>query len=77
MVAEEEFMADNGYPGLRLHRLEHNSLYNFINVFLKPHIKEGFDKNEIIGECKRVFKYHIDKYDLPYALFLNERQNVA
>ena len=74
---EEALMKKINYPGLRLHRIEHQSLSALIKVYLKPDIKiaDIENKMEIIIECKNAFKYHIQQHDLPFTIYLNEHKN--
>lgn len=74
---EEALMEKVDYPGLRLHKIEHQSLVALIRVYLKPDVKLDSIKNkmEVILECKNAFKYHVQQHDLPFTIYLNEHKN--
>jgi hemerythrin-like metal-binding protein len=71
LASEEAFMERVQYPGRRIHAVEHASLRNFIKVYLKPSTKDMDNKQEIINECVKAFRFHIIQHDIPLANYIN------
>ena len=69
--AEEKFMESINFPGLRLHKLAHQSLYNFIKVYLRPKADRTFTNEETVNVCKKALRKHIENHDIPLSKYLN------
>lgn len=63
---EEELLMERiNYPGIKFHKIEHESLRNLIKVYLKPELKSN-----VIEECKHSFNFHIKCHDMPLAKYM-------
>lgn len=71
---EEKVMTEIGYPGTRLHTLEHESLRAFIKVYMKPSMKEINDKKDLVQECTCALRFHIIQHDIPLANYILAQQ---
>ena len=68
---EEQYMASINYPGLRIHKLAHTSLYGMMRVYLRPKELKLFTNLEIMEECKKSLIMHIRNHDIQLADFVN------
>lgn len=75
LASEEALMEKIEYPGRRIHAVEHESLRNFVKVYLKPSTKDIENKQEVINECIKAFRFHITQHDIPLANYINA-QNI-
>lgn len=69
--SEEQYMASIDYPGLRIHRLAHKSLYAMMRVYLCPKEIQCFTHAEIMDECKKALIMHIKNHDMHLSHFVN------
>jgi len=69
-AAEEAFMESIQYPGRRIHGIEHKSLRDFVKVYLKPTLQEMTNREEIVRECVKAFKFHVVEHDVPLANYI-------
>ena len=70
---EEDHMVINGYPGILLHRKDHDYLVNGLREFAASVVDDTADLSPSVGESLQSWlRLHIKRFDDAYQKFRNE-----
>lgn len=76
--SEEQLMLQHSYPGYAAHKSEHNGLLQHLAGLAEDyHNGELLLSFAIMVDLKGWATVHIEKYDKPLGVFLNNRKGVA
>jgi hemerythrin-like metal-binding protein len=69
---EEDHMVINGYPGILLHRKDHDYLVNGLREFAASVVDDTVDLSPSVGESLQSWlRLHINRFDDAYQKFQN------